>query len=85
MNSQEFLEDFGRKIKCVRVFNGLSQGEMAEILGISQSGISELESGKREMGAIMIKKFCDYFDYPPVMLLRTGKGRKRGDCSFLNN
>jgi len=40
----------GESLKMLRTLQHLSQNELAEITGISQSNISALEKGSRQMG-----------------------------------
>ena len=40
----------GEALKILREFQGLSQNALAEITGISQSNVSALENGARQLG-----------------------------------
>ena len=53
---------FGRPGACLqgaRVKEGLSQVDLAEELGISQSNLSKMELGKRPIGKAMAKRIAD--------------------------
>ncbi|MBN1843875.1 MAG: helix-turn-helix transcriptional regulator [Deltaproteobacteria bacterium] len=49
----------GYVLKLVRTVKGMSQGEMAELLGISQNYLSLIESNKKGPSADKIKEFAD--------------------------
>lgn len=53
----------GFKIKKLREEKMISQPELAEILKISQTKLSNIENGKTEsIDFILMKKVCDFFD-----------------------
>ena len=45
MQSEVFLKALGRKLRALRLLNGLSQQRLAELAGLSPRYISQLESG----------------------------------------
>ena len=61
--------NMGKKIKHAREARGLSQAELANIIGVSDKTVSSWELGTRtpRMGAI--EKICRYFDMPKSALL----------------
>lgn len=59
----------GEAIKIIRVFNGLNQQELAKSLGISDSYLSQIESGKRTPTLDTIKDVSRKFGVPVSSLL----------------
>ena len=76
VNKSEFSKAIVRKVvlphemlKTLRELQGLSQGELEELTGISQSNISALENGSRKIGrerAIVLGKALKV--HPAVIL-----------------
>lgn len=52
----------GDNLKIYRLNKGLSQGKLAEMLGILPSNISEMERGKRGISKEMAKKLSKLLD-----------------------
>lgn len=52
----------GALLKGVRVRENLTQAEMANKLGVTQSDISQMESGRRAIGKIIAKRIEALFD-----------------------
>lgn len=51
----------GEKIKSFRVAFKVTQKDLAEVLGIGQSRLSEIEQGQVEIGLKVAKRFCAIF------------------------
>lgn len=49
---------FGENLKNARIKNKLTQQQLADMLGISKSTITNYEGGKREPDVFMIKKLA---------------------------
>lgn len=47
----------------------MNQTELASKLQISNSYLSELETGKKQVSIELLKKYADIFDIPPSSLL----------------
>lgn len=58
-------QSVAEKIKRLRKSKGLSQGEMAEKLHISQSAYARMESGESQSWATHIGKISEIFDMQP--------------------
>ena len=58
------MEDFGKKLADLRKQKGISQEQLASDLNISQSSISNYESGLTKPDTEILKKICDYFNVP---------------------
>jgi transcriptional regulator with XRE-family HTH domain len=46
---QQFLQQFGRRVRAARILKGLSLQHCATLAGISYSNLSVIERGKRSM------------------------------------
>jgi transcriptional regulator with XRE-family HTH domain len=53
-----------KALRLIRVFNDLSQKELAEKLRISKSLISEIESGKKNPTLELLSKYSSLFEIP---------------------
>lgn len=59
----------GQSLKLIRQFHSVKQGELAANLGISNSYLSEIESGKKDVTMELLKKYSDYFNIPMSSLM----------------
>jgi transcriptional regulator with XRE-family HTH domain len=59
----------GEALKMIRELQGLTQADLAEITGISQSNISALESNTRQMGRERAITFAKALKVHPSVLL----------------
>ena len=53
--------ELGDKVKLLRNRRGLKQDDLAELLELSRSQISNLESGRRNLSLKQLEKLCEYF------------------------
>lgn len=53
--------ELGEKVKLLRKKRGLKQDDLAEVLKLSRSQISNLESGRRNLNLRQLEKLCEYF------------------------
>lgn len=53
----------------LRTYWGKSQSELAEMLGVSQSLISEVESGRRKVSIDLLEKYSTCLDIPLSSIL----------------
>ena len=53
--------ELGEKVKLLRKRRCLNQDELALILNLSRSQISNLESGRRNLSLRQLEKLCEYF------------------------
>lgn len=56
-------------LRIIRVYWGKTQVEMAELLGVSQSYVSEIEKGKREATLDLLGRYSRALDVPMSSLL----------------
>lgn len=72
-------------LRLIRVFHDLKQNELAERLDISQSFLSEIESGKKAPTNELVAKYASEFDLPVSSIwffdekLKTGSSSKTLD------
>lgn len=53
--------ELGDKVKLLRNRRGLKQDDLAVVLELSRSQISNLESGRRNLSLKQLEKLCEYF------------------------
>ncbi len=66
---EENFKVLGRRIKALRIEKGISQSKMAKLLGLSQTNLSNMESGRTaittqnifKMQGILNCKIADFF------------------------
>lgn len=66
---EENFKVLGRRIKALRINKGISQSKMAKLLGLSQTNLSNMESGRTaittqnifKMQGILNCKIADFF------------------------
>ena len=64
------LKDLGNKIKLLRIQNGYTQGELANLLGYtSRSTIAKIEKGLIDIPQSKINQISDLFSVPQAFLL----------------
>ncbi|WP_083460685.1 helix-turn-helix transcriptional regulator [Gulbenkiania mobilis] len=56
-------------LRLVRVYHDLSQSQLCVLLGISNSYLSEIESGKKQPSLDLLGKYSVRFDVPVSSLL----------------
>lgn len=59
----------GQALKLIRQFHSVKQGELATNLGISNSYLSEIETGNKEVTLALLKKYSEYFNIPISSLM----------------
>lgn len=71
---------FSERLKKLREKNGISQAELAKILGLSQGAVGNWESGKREPNFETSRRLADLFRVSVDFLL--GRETRGADLSF---
>lgn len=66
------MKDFGKRLRVLREECGLSQMQLAEKIGASQSVITMYEQGERKPRHKTLKNIADVFDVD-IDYLRTGR------------
>lgn len=60
----ESWTDVGERIRQAREYLGFSQADVAEALGVSRPTVSALESGKRKVSSLELKKLAQVLRRP---------------------
>jgi transcriptional regulator with XRE-family HTH domain len=68
--SSDIRARLGRRIKALRKNRGWTQVELADLLGIDRSYLSEIENGKKDPSLTILKTFSDGFGLSLSALLR---------------
>lgn len=58
-----------KALKLIRSYYDISQSELSSQLGLSNSYLSEIESGKKQPSIEILTKYSDYFDIPLSSIL----------------
>jgi Zn-dependent peptidase ImmA (M78 family)/DNA-binding XRE family transcriptional regulator len=66
--------ELGRRIARARELSQMSQGQLAEAVGLGQSAISRIESGERGVDSLELARIAETLDVTPVELLRDRPG-----------
>jgi transcriptional regulator with XRE-family HTH domain len=64
------MEKFGEKLRALRKREGLSQEQLANMLGIHRSHIGKLEQGHKTPNAAMILKISRIFNVTTDQLMK---------------
>ena len=56
-------------LRLIRTYHDLSQTELCKKLGISNSYLSEIESGKKQPTIDLLTKYSEYFEIPLSSIL----------------
>lgn len=78
------ISNLGRKVRLLRERAGMTQAELAQALGLSESSkgfISEIESGKKLPKAELVLRLAERFSVSTDYLLRDDLGAELGDLT----
>lgn len=67
------MDNTGHKLKTLRIRAGMTQGQLAKLLGVSPSTVGMYEQGRRNPDTVMIKKICSIFSVSADSLLGVGE------------
>ncbi|MCA9422172.1 MAG: helix-turn-helix transcriptional regulator [Nitrospira sp.] len=68
-------------LRLIRVFHDLNQKDLADKLGISNSYLSEIESGKKTPTLEVIEKYSEVFNMPSSSILFFSENLDSGEKS----
>ena len=71
MKNEHIYEEFGEKLKQLRKSKGITQTQLAEATGITQSAVYNYEKGRRKIPMSVLQKFANYFELSMSELLGT--------------
>ena len=60
--------NLGLAVKTLRKNKGLTQGNLCEMIGITQSYLSQVENGNKEPSIYVVKKIADALGIPMALL-----------------
>ena len=69
--------NYGKTLAVIRAAKGLQQKELAELLGVTSSYVSRVESGDRPMSSKMIEKLAHATKIPKELILLLGQDSKK--------
>jgi len=79
-------KEISQRVKKLREYKGISQQELAKLLGVSRPTVSQIESGERKISAVELVKLAEIFNISveglldfkkePKVILEESKKRK---------
>lgn len=66
----------GEVLRLLRVFNNMTQAELADYLGVSAAYVSEIEKDKKVPSLQVLAKYSERFDVKVSTLLRVSESMK---------
>lgn len=66
MSYNELLKNFGFKLKIIRMKKNISQAELAELIGVHENYISDIECGKRNITMKTINKIANALEIDEI-------------------
>lgn len=60
MDKEMLLKKFGKNVKIARIKKDLTQEQLAEIMGVSQNFVSNIENGKENMSLAKILELSEF-------------------------
>ena len=73
MNNEKILNEFGAKLKVIRLEKKLSQEKLALLADLDRTYISGIERGVRNVSLVNIFKLAQALDVSPSELLKFGE------------
>lgn len=77
MSYENFYDFFGKRLKSLRREHDVTQAEIAEMLGVSTTTITNYENGNRKMPIDMVVKIADRYKVSVDSLLGTKNKRTK--------
>ena len=68
------MTEFGERLRKARVDKGMSQGGLADAIGLTQASISQFEKGLRMPTPVNIRKFAQILDIREEDLVSQNQG-----------
>src|SRR5881397_656187 len=59
-----FLEQLGQRVRTMRALRGMSRKVLAEVSGISERYIAQLESGKGNVSIVLLRRIANAINAP---------------------
>lgn len=64
------MDKFGEKLQQLRQRQGLSQSQLAEMLGVTRTHVSRMERGEKTPNIAMLLKIANIFGVTTDLLIR---------------
>lgn len=77
MSYENFYDFFGKRLRSLRKEHDVTQAEMAEMLGVSATTITNYENGNRKMPIDMVVRIADRFKVSVDSILGTKNSRTK--------
>ena len=75
MDETALLQDFGDRVRALRLDFGTSQEQLALDCGLDRTYISGVERGKRNVSLVNIHRLADALGVPVADLFKKGGGK----------
>ena len=69
MNKVNLLKKFGKNVKIERIKKDLTQEQLAEIMGVSQNYVANIECGKANMSLAKVLELANFLNIEIEKLL----------------
>ena len=69
MNKKTLLKKFGKNVKIERIKQDLTQEQLAEIMGVSQNYVANIECGKANMSLAKVLELANFLNIKIEKLL----------------
>ncbi len=63
------MDKFGEKLRLLRQRRGLSQGELAAMIGVNQTYVGKMERGEKIPNVAMVLKIADVLSITPNQMM----------------
>ncbi len=74
MNTAMNHQSLGSRIRLLRINKDLSQENIADMIGLTQSAYSKIERGERQMSLVLLEKIASIFNVELTRLISYCKG-----------
>jgi transcriptional regulator with XRE-family HTH domain len=65
------MKDLARRLRTAREHAGLSQGQVAKLLGLHRPTVTEIEAGRRKVSSEELSEFASVYEVSTSWLLGT--------------
>jgi len=73
--SEQLYEEFGRRVRAIRRRAGVTQGELAQQLGLSRTSVSNIEAGRQRLPLHHLYAFAAALDCELLELIPERRSR----------
>ena len=76
--TETYLDRIGGLIRDARKHRGLTQTQLADVLGTSQSAVHRIEAGNQNLSLEMVSRIAEALDSPPLVADRNTSASRAG-------